>query len=46
MADLTTLEAPSGLGQITFTAAAAGGDTVEIGASVSVGAIQFGPAFP
>jgi hypothetical protein len=32
MADLVTQEAPSGLGQITFTAAAGGGYTVEAGA--------------
>jgi hypothetical protein len=32
MADLVTQEAGSGLGQITFVAAAAGGDTIEAGA--------------
>jgi hypothetical protein len=32
MADLQTQEAPAGRGQVTFTAAAAGGDTIEAGA--------------
>lgn len=32
MADLATQEAPAGLGQVAFTAAAGGGDTIEAGA--------------